>query len=69
MRVWFEDLERAIAAVRAKDRRRHLFCSISINLKGDFVFEIDDGYKYIVKHEDFSVWESFGENSDWREIK
>ena len=67
MRVWFEDLERAIAAVRAKDRRRHLFCSISVNLNGDFVFEIDKGCQYLVKHEDFSVWENSG--NSWRELR
>lgn len=69
-RVWFTDLEKAIAAVREKTGAE-LFGSISGNWMGDFVFEIADDRKYIVKHEDFSVWQNFGDwrNSDWREIK
>ena len=47
-----------------------LFVSISGNLYGDFIFEIAEGIKYIVKHNDFSVWRNFGDwrNPDWREI-
>ena len=69
-RVWFCDVEKAIAAVREKTGAE-LFCSISGNWKGDFVFEIAEDRKYIVKHEDFSVWQNFGDwrNPDWREIK
>ena len=69
-RVWFDDLEKAIASLRAKTSAE-LFCSISGNWKGDFVFEIAEGRKYVVKHEDFSVWQNFGDwrEPDWREIK
>ena len=69
-RDWLSDAEEAIAAIREKTSA-DLFCSISGNWKGDFVFQIDDDRKYIVKHEDFSVWQNFGDwrNPDWREIK
>lgn len=69
-RVWFDDLEKAIAAFR-KVVKDELFCSISGNWKGDFIFELDEERKYIVKHDDFSVWRNFGDwrNPDWREIK
>jgi hypothetical protein len=69
-RVWFDDLEKAIAALR-KVERDALFCSISGNAYGDFVFEIAEGITYIVKHNDFSVWRNVGDwrNPDWREIK
>lgn len=69
-RVWFDDLEKAIAALR-KVMKDELFCSISGNWKGDFIFEIDNERKYIVKHDDFSVWRNCGDwrNPDWREIK
>jgi len=68
-RGWFDDLEKAIAAVRKTGAE--MFCSISVNLYGDFVFEIAAGIKYFVKHDDFSVWQNFGDwrNPDWREIK
>ena len=55
-RVWFCDLERAIAAFREKVKT-DLFCSIVGNAYGDFVFHIDENKEYIVKHNDFSVWE------------
>ena len=69
-RVWFDDLEKAIIAVRSKTSR-DLFCSIRGNAYGDFIFQMDDETKYIVKHDDFSVWRDFGDqrNPDWREIK
>lgn len=68
-RVWFDDLEKAIAALRSK-MSDDLFCSISGNAYGDFVFKIDDGITYIVKHGDFSVWKNFGDwrNPDWKEV-
>lgn len=69
-RVWFDDLEKAIAAFR-KVIHEELFCSISGNFYGDFVFEIAEDIRYTVKHDDFSVWRNFGDwrNPDWREIK
>ena len=69
-RVWFDDLEKAIAAFR-KVVMDELFGSISGNAYGDFVFQMDDETKYVVKHNDFSVWRNFGDwrNPDWREIK
>ena len=69
-RVWFDDLEKAIAAVRSKTSH-DLFGSISGNAYGDFVFKIDEEITYIVKHDDFSVWRNCGDwrNPDWREIK
>lgn len=69
-RVWFDDLEKAIAVFR-KVVADELFCSISGNWKGDFIFKLDDETSYTVKHDDFSVWRNFGDwrNPDWREIK
>lgn len=70
-RVWFDDLEKAIAALR-KVMKDELFCSISGNAYGDFVFKIDEERTYIVKHDDFSVWRNRSNdwrNPDWREIK
>lgn len=72
-RGWFDDLEKAITAFRALGID-DLFCSISVNLYGDFVFEITEGVKYFVKHDSFggyTVWRNFGDwrNPDWREIK
>ena len=69
-RVWFDDLEKAIAAFRAVVMDE-LFCSISGNVYGDFIFQIDTGVQYTVKHNDFSVWRNFGDwrNPDWKEIK
>ena len=69
-RVWLADAEKAIAAVREKTGAE-LFGSISGNWMGDFIFQIDDDRKYLVKHDDFSVWQNFGDwrNPDWREIK
>jgi len=69
-RVWFNDLEKAITAVRSKTSD-DLFCSISGNGYGDFVFKMDEDITYIVKHNNFSVWRNFGDwrNPDWREIK
>lgn len=61
-RVWFDDLEKAIAAFRAvvKD---DLFCSIEGNACGDFIFRIDENKEYLVDHKDFSVWKRVG---DWK---
>lgn len=69
-RVWFDDLEKAIAAFR-KVRPDELFCSIRGNAYGDFIFKITEDVSYTVKHNDFSVWCNFGDwrNPDWREIK
>ena len=75
-RVWFKDLEKAVAALRevVKDE---LFYSISGNAYGDFVFKMDDDVTYIVKHLyrrngsiEFHVWRNFGawKEPDWREI-
>ena len=69
-RVWFDDLEKAIAAMRNKTTHE-LFASIKGNAYGDFVFQIDDGIKYIVKHGDFSVWKNWGDwrNPEWKEVR
>lgn len=75
-RIRFDDLEKAIAAFR-KVVPDELFCSISGNAYGDFIFEISEDIKYTVKHNDFSVrrndssvWRNFGDwrNPDWRKI-
>jgi len=69
-RVWLADAEKAIAAFR-KVVKDELFCSISGNWKGDFLFQIDDEIKYVVKHDDFSVWRNWGDwrNPDWKEVR
>lgn len=69
-RVWLADAEKAIAAIREKTDAE-LFCSVNVNLYGDFIFKIADCIEYFVKHDDFSVWQNFGDwrNPDWREIK
>ena len=69
-RVWFDDLEKAIAAIREKIGD-DLFCEIKGNAYGDFVFNLAEDRKYIVKHTDFSVWENCGDwrNPEWKEIK
>lgn len=69
-RVWFDDLEKAIAAVR-KATGDDLFCSINGNINGDFIFQMNVGVQYVVKHSDFTVWRNFGDwrNPDWKEIK
>lgn len=76
-RVWFDDLEKAIAVFR-KVVTDELFCSISGNYMGDFVFQMNDEVKYIVKHEsfragntEFTVWRNYGDwrNPDWREVR
>ena len=69
-RVWFDDLEKAIAAFRAVVMDE-LFESISGNVYGDFVFQIQGNIKYIVKHNDFTVWRNFGDwrKPDWREVR
>ena len=69
-RVWFDDLEKAIAALR-KVVTDDLFCSVCGNYHGDFVFKMNEEITYIVKCGDFSVWRNFGDwrNPDWKEIK
>lgn len=60
-RVWFKDLEKAISTFRSKVPDE-LFCSIEGNAFGDFVIVIDENSRYIVKHDDWSVWKT----GDWR---
>lgn len=60
-RVWFTDLEKAINAFRSKVPDE-LFSSIQGNAFGDFVITLDENSKYIVKHDDWSVWKL----GDWR---
>lgn len=69
-RVWFDDLEQAIAAFR-KAVPSEMFTSISGNVYGDFIFKINEGLQYTVKHNDFTIWRNFGDwrNPDWREVK
>lgn len=69
-RVWFEDLQKAVIIFRARTGH-DLFCSVSGNAYGDFVFKINEDTTYIVKHTDFSVWENCGDwrNPEWKEIK
>ena len=69
-RVWFEDLQKAVIAFRARTKH-NLFYSVSGNAYGDFVFKIDEEITYIVKHDDFSVWRNWGDwrNPDWREVR
>lgn len=62
-RVWFDDLEKAIAVFR-KEVGDDLFCSIRGNAYGDFVFTIGEDIEYVVKHNDFSIWRNYG---TWRE--
>lgn len=64
-RVWFDDVEKAIAAFRSivKD---DLFCSIEGTAYGDFIFRINESEEYLVTHKDFSVWKVVG---DWRSDK
>lgn len=54
-RVWFCDLEKALAAFR-KVVTDDLFCKIEGNCYGDFVITLNEKETYIVKHDDFSVW-------------
>lgn len=61
-RVWFNDLEKALAAFRAVVKA-DLFCSIEGNACGDFIFRISEDEEYIVTHKDFAVWKRVG---DWR---
>lgn len=69
-RVWFDDLEKAIAAFR-KIVKDELFHSIIGNAYGDFIIQTDAENEYIIKHDDFTIWHNFGNwrNPDWREIK
>lgn len=68
-RVWFDDLEKAIAALR-KVVKDQLFCSINGTYKGDFIFKIDDDVSYTVRRSDLTVWRNFGtwQKPDWRKI-
>lgn len=68
-RVWFDDLEKAIAALR-KVVKDPLFCSITGTYKGGFIFKMDDDVSYEVRHCDFTVWRNFGtwQKPDWRKI-
>jgi hypothetical protein len=68
--VWFVDLERAIAALLEKTGAS-LFSSISGNVFGDFVFQMDKETTYLVKHSDFSVLKLVGDwrKGEWVEIK
>lgn len=61
--VWFDDLEKAISALREKYPSMATFCSIHGNCNGDFVVK-DSVNTFIVRHEDFSVWIFKGK--DWR---
>lgn len=65
-RVWFEDLQKAVIVFRARTGY-NLFSSITGNAYGDFVFTIDTGITYVVKHKDFSVWHKV--NDQWQEVK
>ena len=69
-RVWFCDLEKAIAAFR-KVVKDDLFCKIEGNIYGDFVFTLSEKETYIVKHIDFTIWHNYGDwrNPDWKEVK
>ena len=44
-RVWFDDLEKAIAAIREKVGD-DLFCEIKGNAYGDFVFNLAENRRY-----------------------
>lgn len=69
-RVWFCDLEKAIAALR-EAINDDLFCKVEGNAYGDFIFTINEKETYVVKHIDFSVWHNYGDwrNPDWRRVK
>lgn len=69
-RVWFDDLEKAIMALRAVVTD-DMFCKIEGNIYGDFIFTLHEKEAYIVKHTDFTVWHNYGDwrNPDWKEVK
>lgn len=68
-RVQFDDLEKAIAALR-KVVKDPMFCSITGTYKGGFIFKMDDEVSYTVRLCDFTVWRNFGtwQKPDWRKI-
>lgn len=68
-RVWFSDLDKALAIIRDKIVD-DLFCSIEGTAYGDFIFRINDEITYIVKHDDFTVWRNYGNwrEPDWRQL-
>lgn len=66
-RVWLCDLEKAIMTLR-KVVKKDLFCYAEGTIYDDFVFTINEKESYIVKHTDFSVWHSVGDDH-WEEVK
>ena len=62
-RVWFSDLDKAIKALLHAVPNLTMFTNIRGNAHGDFIFSIDEGIAYCVRHDDFSVWKM---PKDWR---
>lgn len=69
-RVWFTDLEKALGEFR-KVVPDKMFASITGNMYGDFVIVLNDSgdteSKYIVKHDDLSVWRK-NNDATWEKI-
>lgn len=65
-RVWFCDLEKALAAFR-KVVKDDCFCKIEGNWDGDLIITLDERENYIVKCDDFSIWHQ--RNGRWEEVK
>lgn len=74
--VWFSDLNHAITALTEKVPCLSCFTCIRGNYLGNFIIEAGDNIKYMVKHEDWSVWKSVEEEQPsgfiechWEEVK
>ena len=68
--VWFCDLPKVLEALRKKLPNLTTFCSISGNADGDFIVK-NETDKWIVKHNDFSVWhldKTLGHYGEWVEV-
>ena len=73
--VWLQDLNNVVTAL---SRKVHISCFTAIhgNCYGDFIIEVDDDTKYLVKHDDWSVWKRVEDkrpsgfiNCYWEEVK
>lgn len=63
-RVWIQDVEKAITVFRKAFPYKTMICGINGNAHGDYILIIDENERYLVKHDDFSIWKC---PKDWRE--
>lgn len=63
-RIGIQDVEKAIKVFRKALPHCSMICGINGNPHGDYIFIVDEVARYLVKHDDFSVWRC---PNNWRE--